>query len=381
MYINQEVKDLQISLIRQIALKMKEYENGIDFTIGEPWNDIPKDVKEYMADITLNKKLGYTATGGAKEYREAVAKFYNNLYGSNYTWKNALANAGSSEGLSSFLRTVLKPGDEVIMPTPAYPGYEPTIKMMHATPVYIDLVDQDFKLTAEILESYITEKTKVIILTYPNNPTGAVMPLEEMDKVADVIRRHDIYLLSDEIYSVLAFEQYHSFARYTDLIDKIVIVNGFSKSHSMTGWRVAYTLASEEIINNMNKVGQYTITGVNTIAQYGAIYAMEHYPRREDIIEINRNRLMFMKRGLEELGFKVINPEGAFYIFVDYRMFSDMNSFDFAMDVLNKTQVGLVPGICFLVEGFVRLSISHNFEVLEEALDRIAAYLGKTRDA
>lgn len=381
MYINQEVKDLQISLIRQIALKMKEYENGIDFTIGEPWNDIPKDVKEYMTEITLNKKLGYTATGGAKEYREAVAKFYNNLYGSNYTWKNALANAGSSEGLSSFLRTVLKPGDEVIMPTPAYPGYEPTIKMMHAKPVYIDLVDQDFKLTAEILESYITEKTKVIILTYPNNPTGAVMSLEEMDKVADVIRRHDVYLLSDEIYSVLAFEQYHSFARYTDLIDKIVIVNGFSKSHSMTGWRVAYTLASEEIINNMNKVGQYTITGVNTIAQYGAIYAMEHYPRRDDIIEINRNRLMFMKRGLEELGFKVINPEGAFYIFVDYRMFSDMNSFDFAMDVLNKTQVGLVPGICFSVEGFVRLSISHNFEVLEEALDRIAAYLGKTRDA
>ena len=377
MHINQEVKNLQISLIRQIAIKMCEYEDGINMTIGEPGNDIPEDVKKYMSDITLNKKIGYTATGGAPEYRKAVADYYNKLYGSNYNWKNALANAGSTEGISSFLRTVLAPDDEVIMPTPTYPGYEPNILLMHAKPVYIDLVDQDFVLTAEILEKYITPKTKVIILTYPNNPTGGVMSLEEMDKVADLLRKNDIYLLSDEIYSVLAFEKYNSFARYTDLIDKIVIVNGFSKSHSMTGYRVAYTLASEEVINNMNKVGQYTMTGVNTVGQLGAIYAMEHVPTREDVVAINKERLLYMKKGLEEIGFKVVNPEGAFYLFVDYRMFSDKNSFDFSMDVLDKVHLGIVPGICFSVEGFFRLAVTHDFEEMDEALSRLKKYVGK----
>lgn len=375
MHINEKVKNLQISIIRQIAARMVNLEDSINMTIGEPSNDLPLELKEYIADISLNRKNGYTNTGGALEYREAVAKYYNKLYGSNYTFKNALANAGSTEGISSFLRTVLQPGDEVILPTPSYPGYEPNVLLMDAKPIYIDLVDNDFKLTSEILEKYITPKTKVIILTYPNNPTGAVMPLSEMDKIADLLRKYDIYLLSDEIYSVLAFEKYNSFARYTDLIDKIVIINGFSKSHSMTGYRVAYTLASEELINNMNKVGQYTITGVNTVGQLAAIHAMENFPTREDVVENNRKKLLFMKDGLERLGFKVINPEGAFYLFVDYRMFSDKDSISFAEDFIDKTKVGIVPGICFAVEGFFRLSVTQSFEVLEEALKRFKKYV------
>lgn len=378
MYINENVKKLKISIIRQISSKISEIENSINLTIGEPKHDIPLGIKKYMSDITLNSKIGYTNTGGAREYREAVARYYNRLYGSNYTWKNALANAGSTEGISSFLRTVLQPGDEVIMPTPTYPGYEPNILLMNAKPIFIDLKDENFVLKAEILEKYITSKTKVIILTYPNNPTGSVMSLEEMDKVANLLRKYEnIYLLSDEIYSVLSFEKYNSFARYTDLIDKIVVVNGFSKSHSMTGYRVAYTLASEEVINNMNKVGQYTMTGVNTVGQLGAIYAMENYPTREEIVKDNKEKMLFMKEKLEELGFKVINPEGAFYLFVDYSMFSNKNSLDFALDLLEKTGVGVVPGISFNVEGYVRLAITHEKDVLEDAIFRIKKYINK----
>lgn len=375
MYINDTVKNLQISIIRQISARMSEFKNGINMTIGEPSNDLPYELKEYMANLTLNSKIGYTHTGGDPKYREAVAKYYNKLYGSNYTKENALANAGSTEGISSFLRTVLKPGDEVLLPTPTYPGYEPNILLMGAKPIHIDLKDRDFELTAEILEKHITENTKVIILTYPNNPTGTVMKLEEMDKVAELLRKYDIYLLSDEIYSTLAFEKYNSFARYTDLIDKIVIINGFSKSHSMTGYRVAYTLASKEIIDNMNKVGQYTMTGVNTVGQLGAIYAMEKFPTRDDIAKINYDKLMYMKKGLEKIGFKVINPQGAFYLFVDYSMFSNKNSLDFAIDVLEKTELGIVPGICFAVEGFFRLSVTQEYEVLDEALNRLKKYV------
>lgn len=381
MYINEVVKNLQISIIRQISAKMSEIENSINMTIGEPSQNLPEDLRKYMADITLNKKIGYTNTGGAKEYREAVANYYNKLYGSNYTWKNSLANAGSTEGISSFLRTVLKEGDEVIMPTPTYPGYEPNILLMGAKPVYIDLRKERFNLTADILEKYITKKTKVIILTYPNNPTGTVMPLEEMDKVANLLRKHkDIYLLSDEIYSVLAFEKYNSFARYTDLINQIVVVNGFSKSHSMTGYRVAYTLASEEIINNMNKVGQYTMTGVNTVGQYGAIYAMENFPTREDIVEENKEKLLFMKEKLENIGFDVIEPQGAFYLFVDYSMFSNKKSLDFAMDVLDKTGLGIVPGICFNVEGYFRLAVTQDKKTLIDAVNRLKNYVESVKD-
>ncbi|ACZ01120.1 pyridoxal phosphate-dependent aminotransferase [Streptobacillus moniliformis] len=375
MYINEVVRNLQISIIRQISARMPEFKNGINMTIGEPGNDLPYELKKYMSDVTLNEKIGYTNTGGAIAYREAVAKYYNKLYGSNYTWKNALANAGSTEGISSFLRTVLKPGDEVILPTPTYPGYEPNILLMNAKPVYIDLKHTDFELTADILEQYITPRTKVIILTYPNNPTGTVMALEEMDKVAELLRKHNIYLLSDEIYSVLSFEKYNSFARYTDLIDKIVVINGFSKSHSMTGYRVAYTLASEDVINNMNKVGQYTMTGVNTVGQLGAIYACENIPTRDDVVEINKAKLNRMMKGLREIGFKVIEPKGAFYLFVDYSMFSNKKSLDFALDVLEKTELGVVPGICFNVEGYFRLSVTQSDDIIDEAINRLKTYV------
>lgn len=375
MYINESVLKMQISIIRQIAARMSDYEDGIDMTVGEPRFDLPQELKEFMANIVLNERIKYSRTGGLLEFRKAVADFYNKIYEGNYTLDNVLASAGSTEGFSSFLRTVLKEGDEVLMPTPTYPGYEPNVLLMGAKPVYIDLKENDFVLTAEILEKYITDKTKVIILTYPNNPTGMVMPLEEMDKVAEIIKNNNIYLMSDEIYSMLSYEKFHSFARYREIEDKVVIINGLSKSHSMTGYRVGYTIASKKLIDNMNKVSQYTITGVSTVAQLGAIYALENIIDRTEIVEDYRRRVLFMKKGLEELGFKVINPDGAYYLFVDYSKFSDKKSLDFSLELLEKTHLGVTPGSCFNVEGYFRLSVTQDYEQLQEALNRLKSFV------
>lgn len=380
MYRNEIVKNIEISLIRQIALKMKKYEDGIDLTIGEPVQDLPESVKEEMCNRVLSNKIGYTQTGGMPELKKEIVKYYNEQFESDYVIENCLITVGSTEGLSTFIRYFVQEGDEVLMPTPTYPGYAPNIKMQKGKEVYIDTSKNNYKLTAEMLKNAITPKTKALILTYPNNPSGSVLDLEEMDKIADVIRENDIYVLSDEIYGAIAFEKYNSFARYKDLKDKIVVINGFSKSHSMTGYRVGYMLASKTLIADFIKLSQYTTTGVPTIGQYGAIKALQDHPTREDIVEENKKRITYFVKGLERLGFEVIKPEGAFYIFAGYSKLSDMNSLDFANYIVENTHVGVVPGLCFMVDKYLRFSITKDIPELEQALQRIERALKELKN-
>lgn len=371
---NSIIESIEISKIRQIALKMNEYSDGINLTIGEPSQDVPDLVKEEMANRVLHDKIGYTQTGGMPELKRAIVAFYNQYFGGNYKEENCLITVGSTEGLSTFIRSIVDEGDEVIMPTPTYPGYAPNIKLQKGIEVYLDTSKDDFKLTAKNLESAITPKTRAIILTYPNNPSGVCIDEDEMDKIADVIRRHDIFVLSDEIYASLAFEKYHSLAKYHDLIDKVVVINGFSKSHSMTGYRVGYMLASKYFIDNFIKVSQYTTTGIATISQYGGIKALEVYPTREEIVKENRERMEFFAKGLEKIGFRVIKPEGAFYLFADYRKLSNKKSIDFVNEVVENLHIGIVPGECFMVEGYVRFSVTKDIPELQKALDRMEKY-------
>lgn len=371
------VENLEVSKIRQIAIKMREFKDGINFTIGEPSQDVPQIVKDEMINRIKNDKLGYTPTGGMVELRKAISKFYNQEFSSNYNEKNCIVTVGATEGIAVFCRGVLRENDEVLVPLPAYPGYEPNILMEGAKPVYIDTSLNNFKITANMLEKEITDKTKAIILTYPNNPTSVVLSLDEMDKIADLVRKNNIYLLCDEIYASLSFKKFNSFAKYQDLYDKIVIISGFSKSHSMTGYRVGYMLSSEKNIANFVKVSQYTTTGTCTVSQYGALKALEKCLDRSEVIKENKNRLEYMEKGLKELGFNVIKPEGAFYLFADYKNISNKNSIDFCEDILENTHVGMVPGICFNIEGYVRLSVTHDKEVLDEALNRLRKYLEK----
>ena len=371
---NSIIESIEISKIRQIALKMNEYSDGINLTIGEPSQDVPDLVKEEMANRVLHDKIGYTQTGGMPELKRAIVSFYNQYFGGDYKEENCLITVGSTEGLSTFIRSIVDEGDEVIMPTPTYPGYAPNIKLQKGIEVYLDTSKDDFKLTAKNLESAITPKTRAIILTYPNNPSGVCIDEDEMDKIADVIRRHDVFVLSDEIYASLAFEKYHSLAKYHDLIDKVVVINGFSKSHSMTGYRVGYMLASKYFIDNFIKVSQYTTTGITTISQYGGIKALEVYPTREEIVKENRERMEFFAKGLEKIGFRVIKPEGAFYLFADYSKLSNKKSIDFVNEVVENLHIGIVPGECFMVEGYVRFSVTKNIPELQKALDRMEKY-------
>lgn len=371
---NSIIESIEISKIRQIALKMNEYSDGINLTIGEPSQDVPDLVKEEMANRVLHNKIGYTQTGGMPELKRAIVSFYNQYFGGDYKEENCLITVGSTEGLSTFIRSIVDEGDEVIMPTPTYPGYAPNIKLQKGIEVYLDTSKDDFKLTAKNLESAITPKTRAIILTYPNNPSGVCIDEDEMDKIADVIRRHDVFVLSDEIYASLAFEKYHSLAKYHDLIDKVVVINGFSKSHSMTGYRVGYMLASKYFIDNFIKVSQYTTTGITTISQYGGIKALEAYPTREEIVKENRERMEFFVKGLEKIGFRVIKPEGAFYLFADYRKLSNKKSIDFVNEVVENLHIGIVPGECFMVEGYVRFSVTKDIPELQKALDRMEKY-------
>jgi aminotransferase class I and II len=371
---NSIIESIEISKIRQIALKMNKYSDGINLTIGEPSQDVPDLVKEEMANRVLHDKIGYTQTGGMPELKRAIVAFYNQYFGGDYKEENCLITVGSTEGLSTFIRSIVDEGDEVIMPTPTYPGYAPNIKLQKGIEVYFDTSKDDFKLTAKNLESAITPKTRAIILTYPNNPSGVCIDEDEMDKIADVIRRHDVFVLSDEIYASLAFEKYHSLAKYHDLIDKVVVINGFSKSHSMTGYRVGYMLASKYFIDNFIKVSQYTTTGIATISQYGGIKALEVYPTREEIVKENRERMEFFAKGLEKIGFRVIKPEGAFYLFADYRKLSNKKSIDFVNEVVENLHIGIVPGECFMVEGYVRFSVTKDIPELQKALDRMEKY-------
>lgn len=380
MYRNKILKNIEVSLIRQIALKMKDYADGIDLTIGEPSQDLPESVKQEMSNRVLNYKIGYTQTGGMPELKEEVVNYYNKQFESDYTVENCLITVGSTEGLSTFIRYFVQKDDEVLMPIPTYPGYAPNIKMQEGKEVYIDTSKNNYKLTAQMLEKYITPKTKALILTYPNNPSGSVLELDEMDKIAEVIRKNNIYVLSDEIYGAIAFEKYNSFARYKDLKDKIIVINGFSKSHSMTGYRIGYMLASKTLISDFIKLSQYTTTGVSTVGQYGAIKALQDYPTRENVILENKNRLEFFVNGLEKLGFDVIKPEGAFYIFAGYSKLSDMNSLDFTNYIVEKTHVGVVPGLCFMVDKYLRFSVTKDIPVLEQVLKRIEKALKELKN-
>ena len=379
MYIDPIIKGIEISDIRKIHERLSAYKNVINMTIGEPDTDAPQKVKEAVAYHALNSPIKYSPVGGIPELREKIAKFYNATFGGNYKKDNVLVTVGSTEGLSSTLKTILAKGDEVLIPTPAYVGYEPLITVSQAKTVFMDLEENNFVLTEKILEKYVTEKTKLIILTYPNNPSGITLPEEEMIKIVEFLKDKEIYLLSDEIYAQIAFEKFTSFAKYSDILkEQLIVVNGFSKSHSMTGYRLGYTIASENLQSQVKKISQYTVTSASTLSQYGAIAALDYCSDTTELSEIYKKRVYYFVEELEKLGFKCLKPKGAFYVFATYKTidkFKDVDSFDFVLDLLEKTELAIVPGVTFQVEGYLRFSIVHDLPVLEEAIARLKKYI------
>ncbi len=379
MYVNETIKEIQISDIRKIYEKMQQYENTINMSLGEPDLDVPEEVKEAVVYHALNSRIKYSPVGGMAELREEIANFYNRRYKGNYTLDNVLVTVGSTEGLSSVMKSIITEGDEVLLPTPSYPGYAPLVKMNGGKPVYIDLKENDFVLTAEIVEKYVTDKTKLIILTYPCNPSGMTMEAKEMEKLAEYLKDREIYIISDEIYASIVFEDYTSFARHSEKLRKqLIIISGFSKSHSMTGYRIGYIITSSELQQEVKKVSQYSVTSASTLSQYAALAALRKCDDTSGISEIYKNRADYFLKGLERLGFRCLKPKGAFYIFAGYEnieKLGNMKSLEFVFDLLEKKGLAIVSGSTFQAEGYVRFSIVHDIPVLKEALRRLEDYI------
>ena len=375
MEINQNIAKVQYSLIRLLNEEARKFEDSIDLTIGEPDIATEKGIVEDACEYAMTHKLGYPPTGGGPKLRGILADYYNDKYGSSYQADNVIVNVGASEAICSCFRALLNIDDEVIVFTPFYAGYLPMIQMAYAKPVFMDISKTDFTVTPELLEKYITDKTKIILFCNPCNPSGNVMGREEIENIANYLADKDIFIVSDEIYSELSFGEFTSFASFPQIQDKLIIINGFSKSHSMTGWRVGYTIFPLEYRKPLLNTTLFTLSSPMAVSLAAAESAITKYRDRSHVRKIYQERAEFMYEKLVELGFKVVKPKGAFYIFADYTDISDLNSFDFAMDILKEVQVALVPGISFGSEGYFRISLVSDIPRLAEAAERLKKYV------
>ena len=377
--INPLVKDVQISGIRKFYNMVADIEGTISLTIGQPDFPTPTHIKEAAKQAIDNDYTVYTHNAGYLELREAASNYVKDKYKLNYDPANeVIVTSGASEGIDIAFRTILIPGNEVILPGPVYPGYEPIIKMCGATPVYADTTKNGFRLTADILEKYITEHTRCIVLPYPSNPTGVTLTAEELLDIAELVRGKDIFILADEIYSELVFDQEHvSIATF--LKEQTIVLNGLSKSHSMTGWRIGLLFAPAAISQHLLKVHQYNVTCAASISQRAALAALT--AGRNDAIpmktEYGRRREYVYSR-LQAMKLEIVKPNGAFYFFIKLPE-GYASSLDFCLKLVQQEKVAVVPGDAFspLGEGYFRISYAYSMKTLVKALDRIEAFLAK----
>ncbi|MFJ7468823.1 aminotransferase A [Peribacillus frigoritolerans] len=377
--INPLVKDVQISGIRKFYNMVADIEGTISLTIGQPDFPTPMHIKEAAKQAIDNDHTVYTHNAGYLELREAASNYVKDKYKLNYDPANeVIVTSGASEGIDITFRTILIPGNEVILPGPVYPGYEPIIKMCGATPVYADTTKNGFRLTADILEKYITEHTRCIVLPYPSNPTGVTLTAEELLDIAELVKGKDIFILADEIYSELVFDQEHvSIATF--LKEQTIVLNGLSKSHSMTGWRIGLLFAPAAISQHLLKVHQYNVTCAASISQRAALAALT--AGRNDAIPMKTEyarRREYVYGRLQAMKLEIVKPNGAFYFFIKLPE-GYASSLDFCLKLVQKEKVAVVPGDAFspLGEGYFRISYAYSMETLEKALDRIEAFLAK----
>jgi aminotransferase len=378
--INDRVKKIEISGIRKFFNMVADIDDLISFTIGQPDFPTPMHVKE--AGIAAIKKdfTSYTHNAGTLELRKAACDFVEKKYGLHYKPESeVIVTVGASEAIDIAFRTILTEGTEVIIPGPVYPGYEPIIRMMGAVPVHVDTRDNQFRFTLEIIKPFITAKTRCIVLPYPSNPTGVSLTESELREIANYLKEREIFILADEIYSELSYGDSHkSIASF--LKDKTIVVNGLSKSHSMTGWRIGLLFAPESITKHMLKVHQYNVSCANSIAQKAAVEALTiGIDDAQDMKKEYLIRRDYVYKRLISMGLSVVKPDGAFYFFVKIPRAIPLNSLDFALSLVHATKVAVVPGSAFSKygEGYFRLSFACSIETLELGLDRMEQYLRK----
>jgi len=369
-FIKKEVNDLSISLIRQFNEKAKQVNDVIKLTLGELDLDTFPHIKEAMILATNKNQTRYTANAGILSLRKKIASLY-----PHYTEDNIILTVGTTEGLAIVIKSILEEGDEVIIPSPGYVGYEPLISLEKAKAINLDLTLTHFKITRAALDNIYSPRCKAIIITNPNNPTGKVLDLVEMETIVSFVKDNDLFLIVDEIYSQIDFTgRFQSFSQFTSLKQQMVILNGFSKSHAMTGLRIGYLLSDVSLTSAFLKVHQYTVSSTSSISQYAALAA--NINDTISITETLRKRKDFLCRAFDQMNIDYVTPEGAFYLFVNIQRFG-LSSMTFCERLLTEARVAVIPGEAFFgsPKNYIRLSYAASMDELKEAIHRIQAFI------
>ena len=382
--LSDKITTIKPSGIRKFFDIVSEMEDAISLGVGEPDFDTPWHIRDEGIYSLEKGKTFYTSNAGLKELRQEICNYYGRKQGVVYNpLTETLVTVGGSEGIDLALRCMLNPGDEVIIPTPCYVSYEPCTIMADGVPVILPLKNENqFRLTPSELESAITDKTQVLILAFPNNPTGAIMEKEDLEAIAPIIEKHDLYVISDEIYSELSYKSKHvSICSIPGMRERTIIINGFSKAYAMTGWRLGYALGPEVIIKQMIKLHQFAIMCAPTTSQYAAIEALKNGDGDvEEMTEAYNQRRRYLMNEFKEMGLPCFEPFGAFYVFPCIKEFG-MTSEEFALKFLEEEKVAVVPGTAFgdCGEGFLRISYAYSIEDLKVAIGRLKSFVEKLR--
>ena len=378
--ISKKIESIEPSGIRKFFDVVSEMPDAISLGVGEPDFDTPYNVREEGIYALEKGRTFYTSNAGLKELREEIARYLHRKYSLNYDpIHEIMVTVGGSEAIDVALRCMVDPGDEVLIPTPCYVSYLPCAVMADAVPKFIELkAENQFKLTKQELIDSITDKTKILILAYPNNPTGAIMTKEELEELVPVIIENDLYVISDEIYSELTYDNHHcSIASLPGMRERTVTINGFSKAFAMTGWRLGYACAPRVIMEQMVKLHQFAIMCAPTNSQFAAIEAMRNCD--DDVarmVEAYNQRRRYLLNAFKEMDIECFEPFGAFYVFPSIAKFG-MTSEEFATRLLKEQKLAVVPGTAFGAcgEGFVRISYAYSIENLKVGIDRIKKFI------
>ena len=379
---NKQLDKIQVSLIRQFDQAISEIPGVLRLTLGEPDFTTPDHVKEAAKRAIDQNQSYYTGMSGLLALRQAASDFVREKYQLDYAPENEiLVTIGATEALSATLTAILEEGDKVLLPAPAYPGYEPIVNLVGAEIVEIDTTENGFVLTPEMLEKAILEqgdKLKAVILNYPANPTGITYSREQLEALAAVLRKYEIFVICDEVYSELTYTGEAHVSLGTMLRDQAIIINGLSKSHAMTGWRLGLIFAPAAFTAQLIKSHQYLVTAANTMAQHAAVEALtagknDAEPMKKEYIQ----RRDYIIEKMTALGFEIIKPDGAFYIFAKIPADYNQDSFAFLKDFAQKKAVAFIPGAAFgrYGEGYVRLSYAASMETIKEAMKRLEEYM------
>lgn len=384
--LSETIVKIEPSGIRKFFDIVSEMEDAISLGVGEPDFDTPWHIRDEGIYSLERGRTFYTSNAGLKELKIEITNFLERKYNLHYDYKHeVLVTVGGSEAIDIAMRAMLDPGDEVLIPQPSYVSYLPCATLANGVPVPIELkAENAFRLTKEELEAAVTPKSKILVLPFPNNPTGAVMRKKDLEAIAEVVEEHDLFVISDEIYSELTYgeETHTSFASLPGMRERTITINGFSKSHAMTGWRLGYACGPRIILDQMLKIHQFAIMCAPTTSQYAAVEALRHGD--DDIARMREQydgRRRYVMKRLEDMGLPCFEPLGAFYIFPCIKEFG-MTSDEFATKLLQEEKIAVVPGTAFGAcgEGFLRISYAYSLESLKTALDRIEKFVIKLRN-